>query len=104
MLAGTKRPYQADHVDNGAVQQPPAKRRLVHHQLRHQQPQLEESIFALQDPVFIQGQLLRSIGMSLRAVGFDSALPSALEGFRAEVEECKFFSGRTYRYGMVDGF
>lgn len=47
-------------------------------------PQIEP---APQDPVFAQSQLLRSISAALAIAGFDSVLPSALEAFRADVEE-----------------
>lgn len=45
---------------------------------------------APQDPVFAQGQLMRSITAALTMVGFDSVKPSALEMFRAATEECTF--------------
>ncbi|KAJ9654811.1 hypothetical protein H2201_008936 [Coniosporium apollinis] len=63
------------------------RRRIQHHALRHKQPSDADTSLAPQDPLFVQSQLLRAISISLSAVGFDSVKPSALEAFRAEVEE-----------------
>lgn len=66
----------------------------VRRKLRHVQSRPLEVEAAPQDPVFTQGQLLRSIGAALAIVGFDSATPSALEMFRGCVEECEKDSGQ----------
>lgn len=59
------------------------------HHLTHIQQLPAETEPAAQDETFIQAQLLRSICTALTIVGYDSVKPSALEMFRAEVEECK---------------
>ena len=70
-----------------------AKRRRTEaprrHRLRHVQQTPNHIEPAPQDTLFVQSQLLRSIGTALAAVGFDSVRPSALEAFRADTEECK---------------
>ncbi len=76
---GMKRP----HSDATSQQRRKVRRKLQHVQTR---PQHVEP--APQDPVFVQGQLLRSIGAALAIVGFDSVKPAALEMFRSHVEEC----------------
>lgn len=64
------------------------KRKLVHHTLRHDTPNLPQHVeLVIQDPVFAQGQLLRSIAAGLALAGFDSVQSSALEMFRAHAEE-----------------
>ena len=76
------------HDGLGPEQTSVTKRRRVHHTLRdpYQRPSHVEP--APQDPVFAQGQLLRSIGAALVMAGFDSVKPSAMEMFRSHVEEC----------------
>jgi hypothetical protein len=59
------------------------------HQLSHIQQLPAATEPAAQDETFIQAQLLRSISTALTIVGYDSVKPSALEMFRAEVEECE---------------
>lgn len=59
------------------------------HHLTHIQQLPAETEPAAQDETFIQAQLLRSICTALTIVGYDSVKPSALEMFRAEVEECE---------------
>lgn len=67
----------------------PGKKHTVHHQLHHVQ-QLPGAVEpAPQDPEFAEGQLLKSITAALTLAGFDSVKPTALEMFRAHVEECK---------------
>ena len=66
------------------------KKRKVRRRLQHVQGKPAHTETASQDPVFVQGQLLRSICAALASVGFESALPSALEMFRGAVEECAF--------------
>ncbi|KAF2231745.1 hypothetical protein EV356DRAFT_451474 [Viridothelium virens] len=71
---------------------PPKKQRNVpntikHHQLWYEQHSTSDPTLAPQDPVFIQSQLLRSIIIACGAVGFDSITTTALESFRAAVEE-----------------
>lgn len=51
---------------------------------------------APQDPVFVQGQLMRSIGAALALAGFDSVKPTALEMFRSHVEECEKYRALWY--------
>jgi transcription initiation factor TFIID subunit 8 len=62
--------------------------RRTHH-LSHIQQLPAATEPAAQDEAFIQAQLLRSISTALTIVGYDSVKPSALEMFRAEVEECE---------------
>jgi transcription initiation factor TFIID subunit 8 len=59
------------------------------HHLSHIQQLPAATEPAAQDETFIQAQLLRSISTALTIVGYDSVKPSALEMFRAEVEECE---------------
>ena len=72
---------------------PPAKKQrdgsttIEHHNLRYKQPTTVDPTLAPQDPVFTQSQLLRSIIIACGAVGFDGIKATALEGFRAAVEE-----------------
>jgi transcription initiation factor TFIID subunit 8 len=54
------------------------------HQLGHIQ-----QLPAAPDETFVQAQLLRSLCTALTIVGYESVKPSALEMFRAEVEECE---------------
>lgn len=83
--AGIKRPHSSSTV----ADQAPHKKRRVHHVLRHVQVRPKDIELAPQDPVFAQGQLMKSIGAALVMAGFDSVKPSALEMFRAQVEECE---------------
>ena len=78
---GTKRPREESN-------QFTVKRRKVHHALHYVQHQPAHIEPAPQNPVFAQGQLMRSISAALTMVGFDSAKPTAIEMFRAAVEEC----------------
>ena len=75
------------------VAERPLKRRRTgtphSHRLRHVQQTPDHVEPAPQDALFVQSQLLRSLSTALAAVGFDSVLPSALEAFRAETEECR---------------
>ncbi len=48
----------------------------------------------LQDTEIAQAMLTRSIGLALKAVGFDGAAPEAVESFRLEVETCMSAFGR----------
>lgn len=59
------------------------------HQLSHIQQLPPATEPAPQDEAFVQAQLLRSICTALTVVGYDSVKPSALEMFRAEVDECE---------------
>ena len=81
--AGLKRPH-SDSVDDAQAR----KRIRVRRRLRHVQNKPQHIEPAPQDAVFVQGQLLRSISAALAMVGFDSVKPTALEMFRASVEEC----------------
>lgn len=65
-----------------------SKRRKIHHNLHHKQSSEAGLLPAMQDRAFYGAQLIRSISIALAAVGFDSVKPTALESFRAEVEEC----------------
>lgn len=86
-LAGKKRPSP----DSGAADRDEQanKKRKVRRRLQHVQARPAHIEVAPQDPVFVQGQLLRSISAALAMAGFDSAKPSALEMFRGAVEECE---------------
>jgi hypothetical protein len=91
-IAGMKRPHVADAQSYG---QPDAKKRKVLHQLRHTQP-----VQHIVDPIstdfgdfgeskdFFNQQLRRAIAVQCKAIGFDSARPDALEGFRGLVDSC----------------
>ena len=82
--AGTKRPHSSLSV----VAQDTTKRQKIRHRLRRVQSQPNRTEAASQDPVFAQGQLLKSIGSALVIAGFDGVKPTALEMFRSHVEEC----------------
>ena len=85
-IAGKKRrsPDSAAADEEGHAK----KKRRVRRRLQRAQSRPAHVEAAPQDPVFVQGQLLRSISAALTMVGFDSAKPSALEMFRGAVEEC----------------
>jgi transcription initiation factor TFIID subunit 8 len=59
------------------------------HRLGHIQSLPAATEPAAQDEAFVQAQLLRSLCTALTIVGYESVKPSALEMFRAEVEECE---------------
>lgn len=44
----------------------------------------------MQNEQVFQAQIERAIGLALTAQGYDDVKPSALEAFRAQVEECQF--------------
>jgi transcription initiation factor TFIID subunit 8 len=86
---------QPSSFDTGTQDGRPAKRRrIVHHGIKYKQPLASEALDVVQDDAFFQSQLLRSISLALTAVGFDSVLPSALEAFRAEVEDCTSYKNQ----------
>lgn len=72
------------------------------HQLSHTQRLPPHTEAAPQDETFIQAQLLRSICTALTIVGYDSVKPSALEMFRAEVEEREAAPSVLRRAHMAD--
>ncbi|QDS68394.1 hypothetical protein FKW77_010761 [Venturia effusa] len=61
--------------------------RTVHHSTRIQQDRVDEATSRIQDEAFFDAQLLRSITLALSSVGFDSVMPTALEAFRAQVDQ-----------------
>jgi len=79
-----KRPHPSDARDSQTAK----RQRTNHHSLRYRQQWHTDPTLAPQDELFFESQLLRSIVVALSAVGFDSVKPTALEAFRAEVEEC----------------
>ena len=83
--SGSKR----SHSDSANDSQQPKKRVKVTRRLHHVQTRPQHVELAPQDPVFVQGQLMRSISAALTMVGFDSVKPTALEMFRSHVEECE---------------
>lgn len=94
--AGTKRSNPPEH-------EPSHKKRKIQHTLRHVQPRPAHIEPAPQDPVFAQGQLLKSIGAALVTAGYDSVKPSALEMFRAQTEEYILRFLKHARISMQDG-
>ncbi|KXT15694.1 hypothetical protein AC579_133 [Pseudocercospora musae] len=80
-IAGTKRSHDAS---DGAPQK---KRRVRRGALRHVQQRPIGIEIAPQDPVFVQGQIIKSISAALVIAGFHSVKASALEMFRGQVEE-----------------
>ncbi|EME46597.1 hypothetical protein DOTSEDRAFT_70565 [Dothistroma septosporum NZE10] len=98
--AGSKRPHSssAEQEIHRAM-----KRQRVHHALRHAQRRPKNVEPAPQDPVFAQGQLLKSISAALVMAGFDSVKPSALEMFRSHVEEYMLHFLADARTSMLDG-
>lgn len=54
---------------------------------------------AILKDVDVQSLLTRSIGLALKAVGFEAAAPDAIESFRGDVEECKqgYIGSRGYQ-------
>ncbi|EKG14401.1 Bromodomain transcription factor [Macrophomina phaseolina MS6] len=85
--AGTKRQLPGDQPTS--LQHAPSKRRrIVRHGIRHKQPWREDpSVTSPQDEAFFQSQILRAISVGLTSVGFEGAKPTALEAFRAQVDE-----------------
>ncbi|KAL1614636.1 hypothetical protein SLS54_009606 [Diplodia seriata] len=82
-IAGTKRPLAPDDEQFSSK-----RRRVVRHGIRHKQPWREDpAVAAPQDEAFFQAQILRACSISLTAIGFESAKPTALEAFRAQVDE-----------------
>jgi hypothetical protein len=65
------------------------------HRLGHIQQLPAATEPAAQDETFVQAQLLRSLCTALTIVGYESVKPSALEMFRAEVEECEDLQSKT---------
>ncbi|CAK3757620.1 Hypothetical predicted protein [Lecanosticta acicola] len=90
------------HSSSEASSQP-QKRRRVHHQLHHVQTKPAHIELAPQDPFFAQGQLLKSITAGLTLAGFDGVKESALEMFRAQVEEYMLKFLAHARTSMQDG-
>lgn len=92
--------YSSTRQNMSSTPQNPLKRRRAGstirrtHQLSHIQQLPPATEPAPQDEAFVQAQLLRSICTALTIVGYDSVKPSALEMFRAEVEECEDLSLR----------
>ena len=78
-----KRPSPSDDQEQRPSKR--QKRRLIHHQLRH-----EPSAFsgAPLDDGNAQFLFTRSIEHILGTVGFEGADPTAIESFRANAEEC----------------
>ena len=61
-----------------------------HHRLHWKQANSGIASFG-HDEELIQQQLLRSVSLALQAVGFTHVDNIALESFRAQVEECKYY-------------
>ena len=77
------------HPPNNEGSYPDGKRRRIHHhRLQHTQPFHVDPLVTPQDELFFKSQMLRAISLHLSAIGFDSVKSTALEAFRAEVEEC----------------
>jgi transcription initiation factor TFIID subunit 8 len=75
-------------MDSQSSASSPGKQ-IVRRRLQHVQ-QIPEAVEpAPQDPVYAEGQLLKSISAALTLAGFDSVKPTALEMFRAHAEECE---------------
>ncbi|KAK8244057.1 transcription factor TFIID complex subunit 8 C-term-domain-containing protein [Phyllosticta capitalensis] len=64
-----------------------AKRRRIVHHIKHKQPWEVDPTLTPQDEKVFGSQMLRAISLTLGAVGFDGAMPSALEMFRGQIEE-----------------
>lgn len=85
--AGIKRELPDDQ-SNSLQLTSSKRRRIVRHGIRHKQPWREDpSITSPQDEAFFQSQILRAISVGLTSVGFEGAKPTALEAFRAQVDE-----------------
>ncbi|CZT21038.1 uncharacterized protein RCC_06899 [Ramularia collo-cygni] len=84
---GLKRPHSESSLSSESNAQRPTKKQRVVHTLRHVQNRPKHIEPAPQDPVFAQGQLLKSIVAALRLAGFEAANASAIEMFRSHVEE-----------------
>lgn len=71
---------------------PTAKRphlpQIRHHKLSLNLGDVGEQSLPSQDQDSIHSLLARSISLALETVGFQGAEPVAIEGFRAEAEEC----------------
>ncbi|KAF2757658.1 hypothetical protein EJ05DRAFT_501185 [Pseudovirgaria hyperparasitica] len=85
-MAGMKRQFPEEEEAAAVSQGNQKRRKIVHHTLHYTQPGLPEPL-PLEDSAFFGTQLIRSISVALKAVGFDSTTPAALEAFRAEAEE-----------------
>ncbi|KAI9710694.1 MAG: hypothetical protein M1820_002527 [Bogoriella megaspora] len=89
-----KRPFQSTEEEPASKRQRHGGKVMKHHSLRYRQPSDIETTLVQQDSVFIQSQLLRAITVACGAVGYDAIQATALESFRAIVEEymIKFLS------------
>ncbi|KAK8168202.1 transcription factor TFIID complex subunit 8 C-term-domain-containing protein [Phyllosticta citrichinensis] len=83
--AGIKR--SASDLTAHESQSPAKRRRIVRHAIKHKQQWEVDPTLTPQDEKVFGGQMLRAISLTLCAVGFDGAMPSALEMFRAQTEE-----------------
>nr|POE56255.1 transcription initiation factor tfiid subunit 8 [Quercus suber] len=80
LLARTKRSLSP------TMDERPTKKQRVHHAIHHTQPVPSHLEPATQDPVFVQGQLLKAISAALVVAGFDGVNSTALEMFRSHTE------------------
>lgn len=85
--SGMKRPHSDSFPVPATNAQFPAKRQRIVRRLNHVQNRPHHIEPAPQDQLFSQGQLIKSISAALALAGFDGANASALEMFRAQVDE-----------------
>jgi transcription initiation factor TFIID subunit 8 len=72
------------------------------HRIKHKQDNsISTAVNTPQDADFYDREVLRSISMALKVVGFEAAKPEALEAFRAEVEEFMLHFLGTIRQSML---
>ncbi|KAF2175681.1 hypothetical protein K469DRAFT_609963 [Zopfia rhizophila CBS 207.26] len=93
--AGIKRLYGEEHAEEApSTGRPNHKKRKIKHQLLYKQSthHITDYVSSEFDPEsqnkgFFNQQLFRAIGITCKAVGFDSARPEALEALRGLAEE-----------------
>lgn len=100
--SGVKRPHSESFISSSNDTQQPTKRQRVTHKLHHVQNLPKHIEPAPQEPVFLQGQLIKSISAGLHLAGFDGVTASALEMFRAQVEESMLKFLGDVRNSMLD--
>ncbi|KAI9684370.1 MAG: hypothetical protein M1829_002180 [Trizodia sp. TS-e1964] len=102
-MLSLKRPfYMPDEVENPA---PKRQKQAYHHhhylhykQTLHSGPDEHISSIETAEPL-----LVRAIAIACKEAGFDAVSPAALEGFRGEVEGCKFSLGaKAYDKWLID--
>ena len=87
------KPHPLKRTSSTAELESPAAKKLKCISVKHHKPlwdlQREQGLESpWRDDEAAQSMLSRSIGLALKAVGFDAADPVAIDSFRSGVEEC----------------